>query len=189
MKIKPWEFLHCLGFAAWHGTNLLLSKTKSGFAATEILPFDAEIFINIDFMSSFVSYSEIHLVAPTSAAESTYAGVATVNTTDRSAQATRVSPHETSTATIPDQLSMKNTMIDLVPYGNLRPYPNGQAGKDSDRGRPKERCMITTDTPQKMLIKKKKKKMPIKRRLFEAKLLSFEDEDNFSAHSGNFEID
>ncbi|KAF2886240.1 hypothetical protein ILUMI_19933, partial [Ignelater luminosus] len=90
---------------------------------------------------------------------------------------------------IPAQLNMENTMKGLVlPEDILRPYPKGQARKDSNRGRPKGRCTTATDTPEKMLIEEKKK-MPIKRRLFKVKSSSFEDEENCSVHSENSQID
>ncbi|KAF2879097.1 hypothetical protein ILUMI_27074 [Ignelater luminosus] len=85
---------------------------KSGFRAIGISPFDSDIFKDIDFMSSFVSDRETHPVASTSAA---------VRTTNHSAQVTPVSPQkgnfpmdETSTAAIPAQLSLENTMLCLV---------------------------------------------------------------------------
>ncbi|KAF2893537.1 hypothetical protein ILUMI_12648 [Ignelater luminosus] len=102
-------------------------------------PFDPDMFEDYDFMYSFVSNRKIHPVAFTSAAESTYAGVATVSTTNHSAQATPVSPQkdnfsvtETSIAAIPAQLSMENTIIGLVLPKDIRPYSKKQAGKKSN---------------------------------------------------------
>ncbi|KAF2888532.1 hypothetical protein ILUMI_17640 [Ignelater luminosus] len=58
-----------------------------------------------------------------------------------------------STAVIPAQLNMENTTKGLVLAEDiLRPYPKGQARKDSNRGRPKGSCTTATDTPEKMLI-------------------------------------
>ncbi|KAF2889974.1 hypothetical protein ILUMI_16199 [Ignelater luminosus] len=78
-------------------------------------------------------------------------------------------------------------MKGLVSPEDIRPYPKGQTRKESNRGHPKGRRMVATDTPEKILTKKKK--MPIKRRLFEAKSFSFEEEGNFSVHSEDSEID
>ncbi|KAF2893655.1 hypothetical protein ILUMI_12510 [Ignelater luminosus] len=76
----------------------------------------------------------------------------------------------------------------LLSPEDIHPYLKGQAWKESNRGRPKGRCTTATDTPEKMLIEEKtKKKMPIKRRLFEEKY-SIEKEDNFSVHGENSEI-
>ncbi|KAF2893386.1 hypothetical protein ILUMI_12780 [Ignelater luminosus] len=78
---------------------------KSGFRATGILPFDHDIFKDFYFMFSFISDDETHPVASTRLAESTYAGLATVSTTNHSAQATRVSSQE-SNFSVPFQLNL-----------------------------------------------------------------------------------
>ncbi|KAF2883997.1 hypothetical protein ILUMI_22171 [Ignelater luminosus] len=82
-------------------------------------------------------------------------------------------------------------MIGLVSPEDIRPYLKGQARKESNRGRPKGRCVIATDTPEKMLNEeKKKKKIQMKWRLFEAKSSSSsEEEDNSGIHSKHSEID
>ncbi|KAF2903959.1 hypothetical protein ILUMI_02221 [Ignelater luminosus] len=71
----------------------------------------------------------------------------------------------------------------------LKTYVHIQKDTEEVKSRtPKERCMIATDTLEKMLIEKeKKKKIPIKRRLFKVK--SSEKEDNLSVRSENSEID
>ncbi|KAF2899081.1 hypothetical protein ILUMI_07092 [Ignelater luminosus] len=76
--------------------------------------FKKSVASDIDFMFSFASDRKAHSVASTSAAQSTYASMATFSTTNHSAQATRVSPQEgnfpvaeISAATIPAQLSRK----------------------------------------------------------------------------------
>ncbi|KAF2883996.1 hypothetical protein ILUMI_22170 [Ignelater luminosus] len=107
--------VEALDFAKENGIAVLAwdraaftQNIKSGVRATEISPFDTDASENIDFISSFVSDRDTHSVASTSADESTFLGVATVNTTNYSAQTTQVSPQEsnfpvseTSTAAFP----------------------------------------------------------------------------------------
>ncbi|KAF2888533.1 hypothetical protein ILUMI_17641 [Ignelater luminosus] len=82
---------HNVGVLSWDSAASP-QNIKSGFYSTEISPFDPDIFKDIDFMSFFVSDSEIRPVASTSTADTTYAGVATVSTANQAAQATRVTP-------------------------------------------------------------------------------------------------
>lgn len=129
---------------------------KSGFRATGIVPFDRDVFSDQDFLSSAVSDRRLPTGANAPVAEKNPSVAET-----------------TSTVAISGTSS---PAIDAVSPECVRPLPKGTHRQQSNRGRKRGRCMIATDTPERMELEKKKASPIIKRKVLASSSSSSEDD-------------
>lgn len=119
---------------------------KSGFRCTGIVPFDRNIFSEQDFLSSAVTdrcLPETETL-PCPAIEHLQSDA------HNDAPSTSSNNNDTPETNKPKEKSF------ITPEA-IKPFPKAAARKESNRGRKRGRCIIATDTPEKLLIEEKKK--------------------------------
>ena len=136
-------------------------NVKSGFRAAGIVPFDRNIFSDKDFLSSAVSDRPLPTCRPNDEAIT---------------QATDKSPLIAETSTSPIS-GTSCAAIDALSPEYIRPLPKGALRQQSTRGRKRGRCMIATDTPEKMELMKKSGGPITKRQLLMSSSSSEDDND------------
>ena len=141
-------------------------NVKSGFKATGIVPFDRDIFSDEDFLPSEVSDRPLPVGGsmeqplPQAVCESPVAGNSVVIAGTSCAAMDTVTPED------------------------MRPLPKGKPRVQSNRGHKQGRCMIATDTPEKLELEKRSRGPIPKRKILVSSSSSKEDNDDLCEESG-----
>lgn len=173
---------------------------KSGFRCTGIVPFDRNIFGEEEFLSSAVTDRPISEPVNVHSATTAMDHQATLDSNDRSLTTSVLLRSENESPNV-TPCSSKQAQRTFISPEIIQPFPKAPARKgNSNRGRKPGRCMIATDTPEKILleekIKQKEDKIQAKKRkVVTRKVLqdeSSEDESNpleYADHSSEDSFD